>query len=65
MTQPLLVLAKSRSSSSKFEQDSLVGAVNLKDFLEQTGEFDEITIFQLKSTEGPTKEWVSLSQIEC
>ena len=65
MTQTLLVVAKSSSKLNKFEQRSLQGAINLRDFLEQTGEFDEVTIFQLKSLQGPMREWVSLNEIEC
>ncbi len=64
MTQPLLVVAKGRSKFSRFEKGSLREAVNLRDFLEQTGEFDAVEIFQLRSVEGPMKEWVSLKEIE-
>ena len=65
MAQTLLVVAKSRSKINKFEQGSFRGAINLRDFLEQTGEFDEVTIFQLRSNQGPMKEWVALTEVEC
>ena len=64
MTQPLLVVAKGHSKVSNFEQSSLLGAINIRDFLEQTGEFEEVAIFQLRPNEGATKEWVSLVENE-
>jgi hypothetical protein len=65
MAQPLLVVARNTSKLNKFSQDSLQGALNLRDFLEQTGEYDAVTIFQLRSVDGAMKEWVALSEIEC
>ncbi|MGA2664591.1 MAG: hypothetical protein ABSF83_06590 [Nitrososphaerales archaeon] len=65
MAQPsLLVVARSASRLDRFEQPSLRDARNIRDFLEQTGEYAQVTIFQLRSTEGPLREWVSLSEIE-
>jgi hypothetical protein len=64
MSQPLLVVGKSSSKLNKFEQSSFQGAVNIRDFLEQTGEYDEVTIFQLKSVQGPMKEWVAVNEID-
>jgi hypothetical protein len=64
MTQPLLIVAKGASKLNKFEKGSLQEAVNLRDFLEQTEEFDEVRIFQLRAVEGPRKEWVSLVETE-
>ena len=40
MAQPLLVVARNTSKLNKFSQDSLQGALNLRDFLEQSGEYD-------------------------
>ena len=65
MAQPLLVVARNTSKLNKFSQDSLQGALNLRDFLEQSGEYDAVTIFQLQSVDGAMKEWVVLSEIEC
>jgi hypothetical protein len=65
MSQSLLVVAKSSSKLNKFAHSSLLSAINIRDFLEQTGEYDEVTIFQLRSVEGSMKEWVTLSEIEC
>lgn len=60
MNQALLVVAKSKTSLNKFPQTSLPGALNIKDFLEQTGEYEDVSIFQLHSINGPMKEWVKL-----
>jgi len=66
MTQPsLLVVARSASRLDRFKQPSLRAARNVRDFLEQTGEYERVIIFQLRSSQGPLKEWVSLSEIEC
>jgi len=65
MGQPLLVVARSTSKLNKFAQDSLQGALNIRDFLEQTGEYDAVTVFQLRSVDGAMKEWVALSEIDC
>jgi hypothetical protein len=64
MIQPLLVVARSTSVLNRFAQDSLQGALNVRDFLEQTGEYDAVTILQLRSVDGAMKEWVALSEIE-
>ena len=64
MSQSLLVVAKESSKLNRFEQNSFQGAVNIRDFLEQTGEYDEVTIFQLRSAEGMMKEWVAINEID-
>jgi hypothetical protein len=64
MSQSLLVVAKGSSKLNRFEQNSFQGAVNIRDFLEQTGEYDEVTIFQLRSAEGMLKEWVAINEID-
>lgn len=61
----IMVIAKSDSVLNKFGQESLREAVNTKDFLEQTGEYTEVSIFQLLSTDGLMTEWVKLKEIEC
>ena len=64
MIQPLLVVARSTSVLKRFAQDSLQGALNVRDFLEQTGENDAVTTFQVRSVGGAMKEWVALSGME-
>ena len=64
MSQPMLVVAKSRSRLNKFDQPSLMSAINLRDFLEETGEYDEVAILQLRSEEGLAREWITLQEVE-
>jgi hypothetical protein len=61
----LLVVARGSSAVSKFEQSSLLEAINIRDFLEQTGDYVEVSIFQLLSAPGPVKEWVKLKDLDC
>jgi hypothetical protein len=65
MSQPLLVVARSATRLERFGQSSLQRAVNLKDFLEETGPYDEVSILQLRSSQGSLGEWVALKEIEC
>jgi hypothetical protein len=60
----ILVVARGKAAFNKFEQSSLQRALNLKDFLEETGEYEEVSIFQLSSIQGPLKEWVKLDELE-
>ena len=64
MNPRTLVVARSKSALNKFEQSSLQSAFNTKDFLEETGEYDEVSIFQLCSSQGPVREWVELNEPE-
>jgi hypothetical protein len=64
MSPRILVVARSKSVLNKFEQSSLQSAFNIKDFLEQTDDYDEVSIFQLASSEGPMTEWVKLAELE-
>lgn len=65
MNPRILVVAKSATTLSRFEQSSLQSAFNLKDFLEETGEYDDVSIFQLSPTAGAEHEWVKLAELEC
>lgn len=64
MSTHLLVVARRASALNKFEQVSLSQARNTKDFLEETGEYDEVSIFQQLAGDGPLKEWVKLNELE-
>jgi hypothetical protein len=64
MDVPILVVAKSRSALNKFEQRSLQTALNLKDFLEQTGEYEQVSIFHRVGSLGPVGEWIELAAVE-
>lgn len=65
MESQILVVARSSSALNKFKQQSLQDAFNLKDFLEETGDYAEVSIFQRVASVGPIGEWVKLEPIEC
>jgi len=60
----MLVVARGDSVLNKFEQDSLLMAINLKDFLDQTGQYSEISIYQLRSSNGGQREWAKLDELD-
>jgi len=45
---------------NRFPQASLVEARNLKDFLEQTGDYTSVAIFELEKSIGPLRQWAEL-----
>jgi hypothetical protein len=59
----LVVVAATRAGSvNRFPEDSLTKARNLKDFLEQTGEYSTVTIYELEKTLGPLQQWAELEE---
>jgi hypothetical protein len=59
----LVVVATTRAASvNRFPEDSLTRARNLKDFLEQTGEYSAVKIYELEKTLGPLKQWAELEE---
>jgi hypothetical protein len=46
----------------RFPQPSLVEARNLKDFLEQTGDYAAVAIFELEKSLGPLRQWAELEE---
>jgi hypothetical protein len=59
----LVVVAATRAGSvNRFPEDSLTKARNLKDFLEQTGEYSTVTIYELEKTLGPLQQWAELAE---
>jgi hypothetical protein len=47
---------------NKFAHGSLREARNTKDFLEQTGEFRSVSIYESEKTFGPLTEWAELKE---
>jgi|HubBroStandDraft_1064217.scaffolds.fasta_scaffold306660_2 hypothetical protein len=47
---------------NRFPQASLTEARNLKDFLEQTGEYGTVAIFELEKSIGPFRQWAELEE---
>jgi hypothetical protein len=59
-----LVVAKNGDLVNKFEQDSMVQAVNLRDFLEGLHDYQDVSIFQLSPNSKSSKEWVKMDVFE-
>jgi hypothetical protein len=64
MTSSILVVARNGELVNRFRQTSMLEALNLRDFLEDTGDYQEVSIFQLLSVTEYSKEWVKLSWVE-
>ena len=64
MKPSFLVVARNGDLIDKFGQDSMLSAVNIKDFLEQLGDYQEVQIFQLSLNSGADKEWVKVDAFE-
>jgi hypothetical protein len=47
---------------NRFPQASLFEARNIKDFLEQTGEYTFVAIFELERSIGPLTQWAELEE---
>jgi hypothetical protein len=47
---------------NRFAQSSFTQARNLKDFLEQTGEYGTVAIFELEKSIGPLRQWAELEE---
>jgi len=47
---------------NRFTQASPVEARNLKDFLEQTGEYKTVAVFELEKSIGPLRQWAELEE---
>ncbi len=59
----LVVVATTRAALvNRFPKDSLSEARNLKDFLEQTGEYSTVKIYELEKTLGPLQQWAELEE---
>jgi hypothetical protein len=59
----LAVVATTRGAQvNRFSKDSLLEARNLRDFLEQTGEYSKVTIYELEKTLGPLQQWAELEK---
>jgi hypothetical protein len=48
---------------NRFHQASLPEARNLKDFLEQTGDYESVAIFELEKAVGPLTQWAELEEV--
>jgi len=58
--EALLVLGVTDAVVNKFRVDSMMEARNLKDFLEGTGDYQWVDIYQVRKTKGPLSEFAPL-----
>jgi len=59
-----LVVARNGDLVNEFEQDSMLKASNIKDYLEGLGDYQDIAIFQLSLNSGLDKDWVKVEAFE-
>ena len=57
-----VVATTSGGAVNKFPQASLTEARNLKDFLEQTGEYRTVAVYELEKSIGPLRQWAELEE---
>jgi len=62
MRSLVVVATPGEGAVSRFPQASLREARNLKDFLEQTGEFRAVKIYELEKSFGPLRQWAELQE---
>ena len=62
MRSLVVVAITSASAVNRFTQSSLIEARNLKDFLEETGEYRTVAIFELEKSVGPLRQWTELEE---
>ena len=59
-----MVVARNGELVNRFQQDSLLGAVNIKDFLDGFGVYQDVAIFPHSLNGGPDGEWVRLEALD-
>ncbi len=62
MRSLIVVATASELAINRFPQASLTEARNLKEFLEQTGEYATVAIFELEKSIGPLRQWAELEE---
>ena len=58
----LVVATTSQHAVNRFPQPSLAEALNLKDFLVETGEYKTVAIYELEKSAGPLQQWSELEE---
>ena len=59
----LIVVARAADRPvNSFQQPSLAEARNLREFLEQTGDYESVAIFELETSIGPLRQWAELEE---
>ena len=62
MRSLVVVGTTDRQSVNRFAQSTLLEARNLKDFLEQTGDYERVSIYELEKSMGPMTQWGELEE---
>jgi hypothetical protein len=62
MRSLMVVATMSEHTINRFPQATLIEARNLKDFLEETGEYSGVAIYELVSSIGPLRQWAELEE---
>jgi hypothetical protein len=62
MRQLVVVATTLGGAVNRFAQASFGEARNLKDFLEQTGEYKAVAIHELEKSIGPLRQWAELKE---
>jgi hypothetical protein len=62
MRSLVVVATTSGSAVNRFPQASLIEPRNLKDFLERTGEYGTVAIFELEKSIGHLRQWAELEE---
>jgi hypothetical protein len=62
MRSLVVVATTSGGAVNRFAQASLAEARNLKDFLEQTGEYRAVALYELEKSMGPLRQWAELEE---
>ena len=62
MRSLVVVATTATQAVNRFPQATLAEARNLKDFLEQTGEYQFVSIYELEKSVGPLKQWSELEE---
>jgi hypothetical protein len=60
MRSVAVVATTFRGTLNKFDQSSLMEARNLKDFLEQTGDYSTVALYEQERSSGPFRKWAQL-----
>ncbi len=62
MRSLMVVATTTEWAVNRFPQSSLGDARNLKDFLDETGEYRSVAIYELQGSMGPLKQWAELEE---
>ena len=58
MKPAYLIVAKNGDLVNRFEMDSMLRALNIRDYLEDLGDYQQVSIYQLALSYDSDKRWV-------